>query len=87
MRGLCSDCNGMGSSSTHENTLSLIVVPRVTNIHLSPAALMNEVTRRNKGFLGALSQLIPFLSEQIQQNNTSIFSIRRHSNIIDTKNL
>ena len=23
MRGLCSDCNGMGSSSTHENTLSL----------------------------------------------------------------
>ena len=34
-----------------ENTLALIVVPRVTNIHLSPAALMNEVTRHNKGFL------------------------------------
>ena len=33
------------------NSLSLLVVPRVTNIHLSPAALMNEVTRRNKGFL------------------------------------
>ena len=70
-----------------ENTLSLLIAPHVTNIHLSPSALMNEVTRRNKGFLGALSQLIPFLSEQIQQNNNSIFSIRHHSNIIDTKNL
>ena len=37
--------------STHKNPLSLLVVPRVTNIHLSPTALMNEVTRRNKGFL------------------------------------
>ena len=36
---------------TYENTLSLLIVPRVTNIHLSPSALMNEVTRRNKGFL------------------------------------
>ena len=43
-----------------ENTLSLLVVPRVTNIHLSPAALMNEVTRHNKGFLWVLSSLIPF---------------------------
>ena len=43
-----------------ENTLSLLVVPRVTNIHLSPAALMNEVTRHNKGFLWVLSSLSPF---------------------------
>ncbi len=37
--------------STKENPLSLLVVPRVTNIHLSPLALMNEVTRRDKSFL------------------------------------
>ena len=58
-----------------ENTLSLLIVPRVTNIHLSPAALMNEVTRHNKGFLWVLSQLIPFLSEQIQQNNKMLLVV------------
>ena len=48
----CSDIiKGQVAAVPIENSLSLLVVPRVTNIHLSPAALMNEVTRRNKGFL------------------------------------
>ena len=54
-----------GSAGRHiyplENSLSLLVVPRVTNIHLSPAALMNEVTRRNKGFLGDIYASPQFL--------------------------
>ena len=52
---------GTDYSSTHENSLSLLVVPRVTNIHLSPLALMNEVTRRNKGFLRVHAATCPFL--------------------------
>ena len=70
----------MSRDSYHiENTLSLIITPRVTNIHLSPVALMNEVTRRNKGFLWVLSKLIPFLSEQIQQSNKMLPVICYHS--------
>ena len=62
-----------------ENTLALIVVPRVTNIHLSPAALMNEVTRHNKGFLWVHTAPVLSLSEQIQQNNKLPFIAGDHS--------
>ena len=54
-------------------------MPRVTNIHLSPSALMNEVTRHNKGFLWVHTAPVLSYSEQIQQNDKMPFIVCDHS--------
>ena len=60
MRGLCSDCNGMGSSSTHENTLSLLAQPHASKLlrRLRSHSLRSEAAL--KVFFGYMPHLSLF---------------------------
>ena len=66
----------MGYGSALRNTLSLLVVPSGAKLSLRLTACELLSTEAQQRFLMAHAATILFLSEQIQQNDSLIFSAR-----------